>query len=375
MYPHGGCGNHGCEAIVRSTLCLTGAEAVLASGAPEEDRLYGLDQCCRIIRDKEPLKRFSAGFVRASLQYYLWKDQDAFDRLAFRPLFHAAENCDIALSIGGDNYCYGEPKYLYLINRELKKRGVKTILWGCSLDPDTLRGEMLDDLMGYDRIVTRESLSCKALRAKGLANVSLFPDPAFALNRKETVLPDGFVEGNTVGINVSPLVLSHEKSQDLVLSNYAHLIETILNETDMAVSLIPHVVRAQNDDRGPLGRLFSQFKESERLSLAADRSAEELKDLLARCRFVVAARTHASIAAYSSMVPTLVLGYSTKAWGIAQDIMPQGKTFIIPCTSLDSKASLSSSFLRLVSSEQEIRTHLRTFIPDYIARLNDLTLS
>ena len=374
LYPHGGSGNHGGEAIIRSTISLTGAETVLVSSAPEEDLLYGLNRCCHIIRDKKPLKRLSASYATAVFRRHLLNDEDAFDKLAFSPIVQAAEACDLALSIGGDNYCYGEPRHLYLINRELRKKKVKTILWGCSIAPETLPGEMLEDINGYDHIVTRESLSFMALRAKGIDNVSLFPDPAFTLNRKETKLPHGFVEGNTVGINISPLVLSQEKNNDLVWLNYVHLIEAILKETDMAISLIPHVVWAQNDDRGPLGLLFDRFKESGRLSFVEDRPAEELKDIIARCRFVVAARTHAGIAAYSSMVPTLVLGYSVKATGIAQDIMPQGKTFVLPCSSLTTKDSLSSSFFRLVSSEQEIRTHLHAFIPDYIARLNRLTL-
>ena len=374
LYPHGGSGNHGCEAIVRSTVSLTGAHAVLASSAPEEDRLYGLDRCCWIVRDKEPIKRLSSSYASAFFRRHLLKDVEAFDKLAFKPVFRAADNCDIALSIGGDNYCYGEPRHLYLIDRELRRRGVKTVLWGCSLDPKTLYGEMIEDLKGFDQIVTRESLSYKALRAKGFSNVSLFPDPAFTLNRTKTILPDGFIEGNTVGINVSPLVLSRG-SQDLIMSNYARLIETILNETDMAVTLVPHVVWPRNDDRDPLGVLFDRFNESGRISMVTDRPAEELKDILASCRFVVAARTHASIAAYSSMVPTLVIGYSVKAVGIAQDIMPQGKTFVLPCSSLTGNSSLSSSFFRLVSSEKEIRAHLRAFIPDYIARLSKLSLS
>lgn len=368
MYPHGGCGNHGCEAIVRSTLKLSGAEGLLLSSHPDQDALYGLDQCCEIRSDRKVLKRLSFRYAKSAVKYYLFEDRMAFDRSVFRPVINAAEECDFALSIGGDNYCYGDPQFLYLINRELKRRNVKTVLWGCSIDPNSLQGAMLEDLKGYDRIVARESLSFDALRAKGLDSVSLFPDPAFVLDRKKTMLPDGFVDGNTVGINVSPMILSYGKSEDLVLSNYIRLIETILHNTDMAVALIPHVVWIRNDDRQPLKPLFDRFKDTGRVSFVEDRPAEELKEILARCRFVVAARTHATIAAWSECIPTLAIGYSTKAQGIARDLFGEADAPVISVQSLHDEKTLSDIFLRLVASESEIRHHLRSIMPEYRAK-------
>ena len=38
-------------------------------------------------------------------------------------------------------------------------------------------------------------------------NTKLYPDPAFQLDKKELPLPKVFEEGNTVGINVSPLII------------------------------------------------------------------------------------------------------------------------------------------------------------------------
>lgn len=47
-----------------------------------------------------------------------------------------------------------------------------------------------------------------------------------------------------------------------------------------------------------------------------DAPCGDLKGYISRCRFLVAARTHASIAAYSTGVPALVAGYSVKARGL-----------------------------------------------------------
>lgn len=373
LYPHGGSGNHGCEAIVRSTVKLTGAEAVLASSAPEQDRRYGLDACCRIIKAQQAARKGSLPFLTAFLKSRLG-DGDALDRLAFRPVLEAAKTCDVALSIGGDNYCYGEQGFLYLLNRVLRKKGKDTILWGCSIEPDSLKGALLDDLRGYKRIIARESLSADALKAKGLKQTELFPDPAFSLERVNTSLPEGFLEGNTVGLNVSPMALGYAKNKEAVMANVTGLVESILKKTDMAVALIPHVVWAHNDDRGPLSLLYGKYKDSGRVILVEDRPARELKDIIARCRFVIAARTHACIAAYSSCVPALALGYSSKAAGIAREVMLENEDYVLPVQGLSGPDELSDLFFRMVSRESTLRQHLDTFIPDYIGRLEHLSI-
>jgi len=373
LYPHGGSGNHGCEAIVRSTVKLTGAEAVLASSAPEQDRRYGLDACCRIIKAQQAARKGSLPFLTAFLKSRLG-DGDALDRLAFRPVLEAAKTCDVALSIGGDNYCYGEQGFLYLLNRVLRKKGKDTILWGCSIEPDSLKGALLDDLRGYKRIIARESLSADALKAKGLKQTELFPDPAFSLERVNTSLPEGFLEGNTVGLNVSPMALGYAKNKEAVMANVTGLVESILKKTDMAVALIPHVVWAHNDDRGALSLLYGKYKDSGRVILVEDRPARELKDIIARCRFVIAARTHACIAAYSSCVPALALGYSSKAAGIAREVMLENEDYVLPVQGLSGPDELSDLFFRMVSRESKLRQHLDTFIPDYIGRLEHLSI-
>lgn len=328
---------------------------------------YGLDKCCRIIADRRPVRRLSWKYLEAFFLYHVQGDKEAFDRRVFQPVFDAADDCDAAFSIGGDNYCYGEQRFLFLINRELRRMGRKTILWGCSIEPDAIKGELLEDLKGYQRIFARESLTYEALVDKGLSQTVLTPDPAFFLRRHPTPLPDGFIEGDTVGVNISPMILSYSKDKDLVLANYTSLIDDILQKTSMSVALIPHVVWQHDDDRIPLRLLYDKFRPSNRVFLVEDRPAEQLKDLIARCRFMVAARTHASIAAYSEQVPTLVVGYSVKAQGIAKDLFGEHDPFVIPVQAMSRKEDLSLRFHMLLSAEKEIRRHFQAFIPDYLA--------
>ena len=132
LYPHGGSGNHGCEAIVRSTmLLLRPEEGVLFSSACGEDRRYGLDRTVRVLPEQRPIRRCSAGYAAAWMRRHVLGVRDAFDRLAFGGIAEEGRGASVALCSGGDNYCYGEPVHIYLQNDLLRRAGVPAVLWGC----------------------------------------------------------------------------------------------------------------------------------------------------------------------------------------------------------------------------------------------------
>ncbi len=365
LYPHGGSGNHGCEALVRATKAITRAELTLFTTAADEDSRYGLDREVTLKPQYDPIERGSVAHIAAMLRTRIMRDTDAYDRLALRTMIAEARKGGLALSIGGDNYCYGVPRHIMLMNRALRRAGVSTVLWGCSIDPEAITGDTLEDLRGYSGIIARESLTASALAAKGINSVVLLPDPAFVLPSEELALPDGWVEGNTVGINLSPMVMGLDGGNGLAMRNYEALIEHILSTTDMTLALIPHVVWSHNDDRVPLRYLYEKYRGTGRVLMVDDHNACQLKGLIARCRFMVAARTHASIAAYSSCVPTLVTGYSVKAKGIATDLFGDYHHYVVPVQSLTSDSELARAFDWLLDNETAVGTHLRDTMPAY----------
>jgi polysaccharide pyruvyl transferase WcaK-like protein len=371
LFPHGGSGNHGCEAIVRSTGRLSDKEIVLFSDRVKEDLRYGLDSVCELRRFRQPIDRMSLKYAKAWLSFNLFSRKKAFDGLVYSDFLKSVSSDDLVLSIGGDNYCYGRPERLYFLDDEIRKKA-RMVLWGCSIEPSLLDARMLEDLNGFSRIIARESLTFNLLKESGLKNVSLFPDPAFGLARTATRLPDGFIDGNMVGINISPMVIGLEKSPGIVLDNCCKLIEHIISGTDMNVALIPHVVWNHNDDSKPLGDLFNRFKGTGRVIMIEDRGAEELKDVIARCRFLIAARTHASIAAYSTMVPTVVIGYSVKAKGIGRDIFGTYDNYVIPVQDITDADKFTGSFDWLCQNETVIRARYDSFMPSYVSRLDGL---
>lgn len=370
LYAHGGSGNHGCEAIVRSTKkLLDERELVLISSQPDEDHQYGLDKLCTIIKDRDlHLNRSSVSFYTAYAALKLKKDFIPLEKLYYKRAFSYIQPGDIAMSIGGDNYCYADVYKYTMFHEMAKRRGAKTVLWGCSVEPDIVQqSEIAKDLANYDLITARETISYEALKQVN-PNTVLVSDSAFCLDTVSLPLPTGFIEGHTVGVNVSPMIMKNESVLGITMENYRELIRYILEQTDMSIALIPHVVWQDNDDRIPLRELYDTFKKSGRVVIIEDHTCEELKGYISKCRFFIGARTHATIAAYSSCVPTLVVGYSVKAKGIAKDLFGQDNKYVLPVQQLKDSSDLIHAFTWIQENERTIKRDLKTNLPEYLKR-------
>jgi polysaccharide pyruvyl transferase WcaK-like protein len=134
----------------------------------------------------------------------------------------------------------------------------------------------------------------------------------------------------------------------------------------MKVCLIPQLVWEHNNDRIPLQYLYDKFRESGRVCMIRDGSCCELKGYIARCRFFVGARTHATIAAYSSGVPTLVVGYSVKSRGIARDLFGTEENYVLPVQELKTDTDLTQAFCWLVENEGNIKKIYNHSLAQYV---------
>ena len=366
LFMHTGSANHGCEALVRTTSkVLDGpSDVMLWSLAKAEDEQYGSARAVECIVESEQLKRFSLSYFDALIRRRILGQTDANMDVFLRETFKN----NIAFSIGGDNYCYEwSAKQAIELDKKIRKHAKATVLWGCSIDPEAITPEMEEDLAGFDLITARESITYDLLKPIN-PNTILVADTAFLLEKTELPLPENFIENNTVGINVSPLIMKYGTEENRILANYEELIRYILAETDMNVCLIPHVVWEYNDDRIPLRYLFEKFKDSGRVCIIEDGNCCELKGYIARCRFFVGARTHATIAAYSTGVPTLVVGYSVKSRGIARDLFGTEEKYVLPVQNLKTDIDLADAFQWLAQHEQNIRNHLQQTLPEYVRK-------
>ena len=334
--------------------------------APEEDRSYGLAEIINIRHDvTTPVTRGSLSYYRCALEHKLSGSDYRFMRKMHETLLEGIQPGDICMSIGGDNYCYSGVENLGYYNRMLKSCGARTVLWGCSVDPAVLTREVVEDLRRYDLVTARESLTYEGLMRAGLGDRLVFcADPAFLLDKEDTPLPEGFLTENTIGVNVSPLAVS---CGNMVMENYVELISHILRETKNSVLLIPHVVKEGTDDRHTL-RLLAERFQSDRIRIAEDQNCMRLKSLISQCKVFVGARTHATIAAYSTCVPTLVVGYSIKSRGIAQDLFGTNENYVVPVQEMTSADDLKKAYCWIEDRMQDIRNILAQKMPTYIER-------
>lgn len=366
LYGNGSSGNHGCEAIVRGTYTLIKEPLTILSEEMDEDIIYGLAKFCNVL-DAKNGKISKARLIRAYMKLKLKNNYTDMDGLPYVDSIKKIKGkVDFALSAGGDNYCYENQAFYAFLNKEYQKKGIKTVLWGCSIEPEVIKKKkVLEDLKSYNLIVARESITYQSLKEIG-ANVILNPDPAFYMKSEKCILDKRFENGDVIGVNISPMIISNEKCNGSAYENYRKMIEYILNHTSMYIALIPHVVWKQNDDRTILQKIYKEFNYNERIILVNDHTAPQLKYIISKCRIFVGARTHSTIAAYSTEVPTLVVGYSVKARGIAKDIFGTDQNYVLPVQELRNGEELTNAFQWIQEREIHIRKHLKETIPNYV---------
>lgn len=364
LYAHGGSGNHGCEALVRTTSKIInntfGEYPKVISSNLAQDRTYIKDLPLDIIKKGTSIP--TAQRIKAKIVKSLSGSLREYDKYELQQLFNTKDS--ICFSIGGDNYCYSDFDYYGRMNRYLNEKGNKTILWGCSVEPELLKNsKVIKDLKRYQLITARESLTYSAMKNASLENVLFCPDSAFLLEIQETPLHRIF-ESNVVGINLSPMVFEYESLNSIVMKNYIELLNYIISKTDMNIALIPHVVWDFSDDLIPLKALCERYKHTNRVALIDEKkqlNCCQLKYIISKCKYLVTARTHASIAAYSTNVPTLVTGYSVKARGIAKDIFGTYDNYVCSVQDLKSETDLLNNFLFVMENEKEIKEKLQKF--------------
>lgn len=365
MFFHGGSHNRGCEAIVRTAAQLLKAdkrvvELALSSGDPDSDRIIPHIDVLHL-DETSTLKLFSPLGLLSSLKVKFFKDESLAFRKIHDSIIKLIPQYDVFLSIGGDNYCYGEQPGIYEIDRQIRKAGRKLVLWGASIGEEDLSEEKIKDLKTFDLILARESLTEKILKDAGIGNVKLVADGAFLMEKTELPLPVNWQEGNTVGFNFSPLVF--KKNPASKVASFA-LVQHILDTTDFTICLLPHVMLSGNDDYEILQEFYEKFKGSERIMLLPnDLNATEYKGYIARMRFFIGARTHATIAAYSCSVPTMVLGYSVKSKGIAKDIFGEEK-LVLDISEISDAEQLIAKFEEMKSEELTLIETLQNRIPE-----------
>lgn len=368
---HTGSYNRGCEAIVRSTIqifreCGMMPEA-LGTFAKHQDLELNLDQLCNIIEYRSYHNRITPMRVYNALAKKCLGNEGPEQRFVQKDIFALLKSVDAAVNIGGDTYCYNRPVVSYYLNRYAEKNHKNTILWSCSVE--SINEEMKQDLRRYRMIFPRETITYRNLLNAGIApeNLCLMADSAFVMESLPVDMPEGFEPGNTLGYNPSfSLAATMSPGAKFIESNREQFIEYIIKNTDMKIMFIPHVYAKDFGDAVTSRELYEKYKNTGRVSMIQKSlNCMELKYVISQCRMLIAERTHASIAAYSTGVPTFVLGYSVKSQGIAMDLFGSIDDYVLSVDALKDRNALSRRFRYILDNENEIHLHLNRIMPAY----------
>lgn len=278
-------------------------------------------------------------------------------------LCQAFREYDLIVFVGADNFDYmsNRPNELNsLISLAKKTSKARLALVDCSISKQNIDKFFIHNIREVDLITARDSLSAQNI-GEYVPEVLLHADPAFKVPPKKC---DKYIgEGERyIGINVSPLVCEiNEKVKDNIIC----LIRWILQHTEEIVLLIPHVMKGC--DYQVLSLIKEKFLQDKRVVLLEEDkyTARELKYIISCSDAFVGARTHAMIAAYSSCVPALGIGYSIKSDGIAKDILGDDN-YCIQASNILSERCILDLFVRLWENREEIKAYMEKTIPDYI---------
>lgn len=368
--------NRGSEALVRGLVKICKSadannQLYLVSSEPDFENTVYIEGIDKYINRYSYKSKYSPLGISSAVARKILKNSQLSASIRCRKMLKEAKGMDIVIVIGADNYdkSYKMFNMMHELNLILKKevKG-KRILYDCSLAKEDIDEAVIEDFKLFDNVTVRENITLSNFMDRLDEDIlKYYPDPAFLMDPEKTELPKGFKEGQMIGINLSSLVLSEKygSNQSKILEAYYQMIEYILDETDLDIVFIPHVM--QGKDLKVLELLFEKYKATNRVVLIENESlkATELKYIISKCKFFMGARTHATIAAYSMCVPTLVMGYSVKSVGIASDLFGTHKNYVISTKNIKGGDELKNGLKWLFDNEIEIRNRLEEKIPEY----------
>lgn len=192
-------------------------------------------------------------------------------------------------------------------------------------------------------VFARDPLSADAVRALAPgARLHQAIDVAFAL----PFTPAAKGPGTRVGVNVSGLLYSggytgkNEFGLTLDYWDYTHrLIDALLSQEGVTVELICHVDEPDmpNDDDGRAADLIAE-RYPALVKIPPFRSPSDAKSHISGLDFLVGARMHATIAAFSSGVPVVPVSYSRKFEGLYGAL---GYPWLVPAKGMTTEEALA----------------------------------
>jgi colanic acid/amylovoran biosynthesis protein len=336
--------------------------------------------------------------IRCSLWYLLRKSLKLEARwlvkgTKLREYFKA----EIILDVSGDTYSDNIRWYTLAKHSvellTMRLLGKPVLVFAASPGPFSPKPKLLLARFTLNRvtlITTREQLSNDYLQKIGV-NKNLIVTtacPAFLLQpapkerAKEILLGEGIDENNRplIGVTLAGYNLYSYRTWDIPpsfsdLASYAPAVKYFLDDVKAQVILLPHVDRINQwtgeHIHGPdyvilkhLYQLVNGDKYNGRIKLIEGAySSSQAKGIIGQLDLFISGRLHAGIGALSQTVPTVLLAYGHKHYGIAK-LLDQERYV---CDGRDAEETLS-----IVRDAWENRERIKRLLRERLVRVREL---
>jgi colanic acid/amylovoran biosynthesis protein len=358
--------NRGCEALVVSTMqMLSNVSPNVRFVIPSTDIHRDGEAIARYDFDnytftKAPRITISIRLWNRLMRYVPWLARVWMPKAMAWPreTLEELKGCDRALHIGGDTFSY-DYSYAGLISNtaqidHIAKLGIPQEIWCATVGPfsecKSLEREVLKKLRKLERITVREKASQDYLETNGL-RAQIVSDPAFNLTPSE-----GFAEGldgskPRIALNISPYIYRGNTKAIVDKCIKSFVAKRLAEGFDIA--LISHVNTATSSDSSVIQDVLGEFLQQENVHvIPTNLSAAEYKGIVSKSDYVVASRTHVTIAGFSTATPVLSIAYSAKAPRLNAFLFGH-ELFTVKSSEL-SERNLEDTFQRIVDNKEEI---------------------
>lgn len=334
---HTGSKNRGAEALVRTIALeikkrIPDATLILHSNDHTYDRyvlktLFDHYIFSYIIKTPNHLK----SIVMNKLVYFLLASIEKIIKKELFSTLSRVKKSDLTIITGGDiltsDYKNFRKHAAYMLESQ------KVYICGQTVGPFNQEDEkyFLKSLKNVAYITARELESYEYLKSLDIeVPIEYTADVAFLLptlddteySKLKTMINFPFEDQDFITLSISRGIIKYsELDEQEYIARFKKLIRLITDDGHNIV-IIPHVqeTKLENNDLLFDQELVRELNDSKIFLVGHSLNSTEYKTIISKSIGLIGTRTHTTIASYSTLVPTISIAYSRKAYGIAKDI-------------------------------------------------------
>jgi len=329
---------------------------------------------------KIPKKAYKISYLIKMSIYLIWT------KLKFLPipkknklLLNLYQNADVVISCSGGRL--GGKKFSTIYDSLIpiyfaKKLGKKVFVCAQSVEP--FKSNFIKNITKFvlnriDLISVREEISLNVLNSLNIktpkyltADLAFLLDPESEASAKLLLDKAGIPtnEKTKIGVTVTNWRISESEPKNIQFVNIIkEALEKLLEEKVIIVFFPQVIILKKEDDRVLSNELKSKIDSSLRdnvFVLDENYSPHQLKAMMGNMDIFIGKRLHSCIFALSMSVPSIVIGYEKKAWGIMK--MLDNQDFVVDVRSMTSD-QLVDLVKKLLLEKKQISKHLSQKIP------------